>query len=71
MEKECKDVPGSLDSKEVFDPLVFGIPGHLGLCPEPVSACSKCFSLIRELGPQDVGDCDFTQYYDQTGLCKF
>ena len=45
-EKKCKDVPASLDSKEVFDPLIFGVPGHPGLCPEPVSACSKCASLI-------------------------
>ena len=64
-------MPTSLDSKEVFDPLVFGVPGHPGFCSEPVSACSKCVSLIRELGLQDVGDCDLTQYYDQTGLCKF
>ena len=70
-EKKSKDVPVSQDSKEVFDPLIFGIPGHPGLCPEPVSSCSKYFSLIRELGLQDIGDCNFTQYYDQTGLSKF
>ena len=61
-EKERKDVPASPDSKEVFNPFIFGVQGHQGLYPEPVSACSKCVSLIRELGLQDIGDCNFTQY---------
>ena len=63
-------MPASLDSEDVFNSFIFGVQGHPGPYPEPVSACSKCVSLIRELGLQVIGDCNFTQYYDQTGLRK-
>ena len=35
---------------EGFDPFGFGGPGHLGLCPEPVSAYSMGIGSIQELG---------------------
>ena len=66
----CRSVPASLYLEEGFDLFSFGGPGHLGLCPEQVSAYSMGIGSIRELGFKDIGTCGFAQY-NWTDLSKF